>query len=87
MLPGECLGVKGYTCKGGIKHELRVCHSNAGYYIGYFCNVEPEKCALWDDCCGGPISRESEYFKSREDAEAALIDGFGSRMRMKGGDE
>ncbi|MHA1344958.1 MAG: hypothetical protein ACTSO3_01025 [Candidatus Heimdallarchaeaceae archaeon] len=39
---------------------LKVLHSNAGYYIGTFCS-----------CCG-PYSRESEYFKTRDEAEKEL---------------
>lgn len=70
MLPGECNGVGGYTCVGDgddeshgeIKLKLEVLHSAAGYYLGYTC----PKC--------GPISRESGYFKSRAEADAALPD-------------
>jgi len=43
-----------------IKPPLQVCHSNAGYYVGRFC-----------DYCG-PFSRESGYYKTSEDAEKAL---------------
>jgi len=39
---------------------LKVLHSNAGYYLGTFCN----------NC--GPHSRESDYFKTREQANTAL---------------
>lgn len=38
----------------------KVCSSAAGHYIGYWC----------DGC--GPWSRESGYFRTREDAQAAL---------------
>lgn len=37
----------------------KVCHSNAGYYIGTWC-----KC--------GPYLRESDYYHKREDAENDL---------------
>lgn len=42
--------------------EFRVCSSFAGYYIGTYC----------DDC--GPLSRESEYYTRRRDAERDLRD-------------
>jgi hypothetical protein len=47
-------------CKETVK--LRVCKSFAGYYIGSYC-----------DC--GPYSRESDYYTTREKAEAALKKG------------
>jgi len=37
-----------------------VCQSAAGYYIGYYC----------DNC--GPWSRETDYFRTRAEAQAAL---------------
>jgi hypothetical protein len=40
--------------------ELQVCHSAAGYYLGTWC----------DHC--GPYSRNSDYMRTREDAEAEL---------------
>lgn len=40
-----------------------VCKSAAGYYIGRYCNE-------------GPYSRESGYFRTREDAENALNTGL-----------
>jgi hypothetical protein len=39
--------------------EIKVCRSNAGYYIGTM-------------CCNGPHSRESGYYPSYEDAETML---------------
>jgi hypothetical protein len=48
---------------GGVKLELRVEKSAAGYYLG---------CSDKD----GPVSRESsQYFECREDAERALMSG------------
>lgn len=41
-------------------HDVQVCRSAAGWYIGRFCFL-----------CG-PISRESGYFCSAEEAEAIL---------------
>jgi hypothetical protein len=57
------LGLRGYKCECGKTHQLQVCHSNAGYYIGYYC-YNPEK--------GGPISRESCYYATEGRATAAL---------------
>ena len=59
MLPGEC-GHDGTKCPDcGKVLVLQVLSSAAGYYLGTFC------------CCG-PYSRESEYFPTRERAQAAL---------------
>jgi len=44
----------------GTALDIQVLCSAAGYYIGFFC---PE--------CG-PYSRESGYFRSREEADSAL---------------
>lgn len=63
MLPGECVGTDDVVCEDGhepITLKLSVQHSAAGYYLGFFC----------PQC--GPYSRESDYFRKREDAEAAL---------------
>ena len=46
------MGTKGIT-------ELMVCRSNAGFYVGRYC----------DD---GPYSRESGYYNTRPQAEYAL---------------
>jgi hypothetical protein len=46
---------------------LKVLHSAAGYYIGTFC----------DNC--GPYSRESDYYKSREEAQRQLDSGVFGR--------
>lgn len=45
-------------CKSDM--PLQVLRSNAGYYIGYSCK----------NC--GPYSRESGYYRNREDAEKDL---------------
>jgi hypothetical protein len=59
-LEGELSGIQGVTCSCGEKLPLKVCESFAGYYLGYSCN----------NC--GPWSRESDYFKTYEDAEEFL---------------
>jgi hypothetical protein len=52
----------------GTYSELKVLRSNAGYYIGRtFMTLEG-----WEDMG----SRESDYFKSKEEAEEALTAGF-----------
>ena len=43
--------------------ELKVCKSNAGWYVGYRC-----------DTCG-PVERKSCYFSTYNEAEEVL-DGF-----------
>jgi hypothetical protein len=64
MLPGETIASGAPStcpdCK--TKLVLQICQSFAGYYIGTWCNC-------------GPYSRESGYYGSREEAEAALKDG------------
>lgn len=59
-IPGELKGINGCECICGAELPLKVCQSAAGYYLGYFCN----RC--------GPYSRESGYFGTPEEAEAAL---------------
>lgn len=60
-MPGELRGTNGTTCMDcGARLELQVCKSAAGYYLGYWCN-----------CCG-PYSRESDYFRTHEEAQRAL---------------
>lgn len=44
----------------GLELELAVLKSHAGYYIGTFDYEE------------GPMSRESQYFATRDEAQAAL---------------
>ena len=61
----ETVGMEGAMCND--EHEpiqllLKVCHSFAGYYLGYQC----------PQC--GPYSRESGYFKTEEEATEALND-------------
>jgi len=61
MLPRETVstGVKLTVCEDcGQVPEIGVYHSFAGYYIGY--------------ACCSPFSRESGYYRKREDAEKAL---------------
>ena len=59
-IKGELKGVDGTGCICGKTLDLQVCMSAAGYYLGYWCNM-----------CG-PYSRESGYFRTHEEAEAAL---------------
>lgn len=67
-LPGECvLDTQTVCMECGTPLDIQVLCSAAGYYIGFFC---PE--------CG-PYSRESGYFRSREEAEKALNSGFYGR--------
>jgi NAD-dependent SIR2 family protein deacetylase len=60
--PGELKGfqkeVECSECKK--KLQLRVCRSNAGYYLGYYC----------PDC--GPYSRETVYYPKESQAETDL---------------
>lgn len=60
MLPGETIasGAEDQCCGKTLK--LRVLQSAAGYYIGTFC----------PNC--GPYSRESGYYKTKEEATKAL---------------
>jgi len=60
MLPSETIasGASNVCCGKTLKNE--VCQSAAGYYIGTKCHY-----------CG-PYSRESDYYKTYEAAEAAL---------------
>lgn len=46
---------------------LQVCESNAGHYVGRFC----EYC--------GPYSRESDYYKTSQEADSALKSGVFGR--------
>ena len=67
MLPGETVGTGGIDCEDcGTHLDLQVCHSGAGYYLGYLC----------PQC--GPYSRESDYFGTFEGAEKALKNPEGS---------
>jgi len=61
MLPGECLGMNGAVCSEcGETLVLKVCKSNAGYYLGYWCTRD------------GPESRETGYFDTEAEAKEAL---------------
>jgi len=60
VIRGELNGVEGTKCDCGQKLELKVCSTPAGYYLGYEC----EQC--------GPWSRETDYFRTRAEAELAL---------------
>ena len=62
MMPGECVGMNGVKCIDcGASLKLQICFSPAGHYLGYICNV-----------CSQPISRETNYFNSRIEAEQAM---------------
>lgn len=68
MLPGECLGLRGASCPECYAVlKLKVLSSPAGYYYGYWCFRD------------GPISRESEYFSTRELCEVMMKLGAGFR--------
>lgn len=55
------------TCEDcGATPKIEVQNSAGGYYIG-----------TWCDC--GPYSRESDYFRTREQAEKALKSGMFGR--------
>ena len=61
MIPGECLGMDGARCPDCYTSlKLRVCKSNAGWYLGYWCDKD------------GPESRETNYFLTRSEAEEAM---------------
>lgn len=47
--------------------ELSVCQSAAGFYLGFWCNT-----------CG-PYDRVSDYFGTREEADAALTEAKKTR--------
>lgn len=61
MLPGETIhsGASDKCPDCDTKLVEEVLQSNAGYYIG-------------TRCCCGPYSRESHYYKTREDAQKDL---------------
>jgi hypothetical protein len=60
-IPGETVGMRSTVCMDcKARLYLKVLHSNAGYYIGFWC-----------DYCG-PYSRESGYYKTRELADTDL---------------
>jgi len=47
-------------CDCGRTMELEVCRSNAGYYLGFECQ------------CSGPYSRETDYFRTYDEAQLFL---------------
>jgi hypothetical protein len=47
-------------CSCGTIMELEVCRSNAGYYLGFECQ------------CSGPYSRETDYFRTHDEAQLFL---------------
>lgn len=61
VLPGETIRTGASDTCPDCKEKLveQVLLSNAGYYIGTRCNC-------------GPYSRESGYYKTREEAQNAL---------------
>lgn len=64
MLPGETIrsGASPVCEDCGLKLEFQVCRSNAGFYVG-----------TWCEC--GPYSRESGYYRTREECQKALDTG------------
>lgn len=68
MIPGETVVAKTTECVECHQTlTIKVCHSWGGYYVGFIC----------PNC--GPYSRESYYYKTREEAEEALKSGQYSR--------
>ena len=62
-------GIVVITCEDcNSEIPLKVCQSAAGYYVGRFC---PE--------CG-PYSRDSDYFKTREQAQSYLDEWIRSEV-------
>ena len=78
MLPGETMGkdvvaIRCPCCSAMLKLDVQ--KSAAGYYLGYFCYGVEES----GPC--GPISRESGYYRTREEARAD-INSFIHREEM-----
>ena len=68
-LPGECVGEPTKIChECSTELAIDIQKSAAGYYVGFFCPT-----------CG-PYSRESGYYRSYEEAEAALSTGSYGRF-------
>ena len=66
VIAGETVGGSpSTTCDCGTEMPLAVQQSGAGYYLGYFC----PKC--------GPYSRESGYYRTREEAESNMEAEYG----------
>lgn len=68
MLYGETIATGADDVCCGVKMEIRVLRSAAGYYVGTRCNE-----------CGSPNSRESGYYKTALDADKALKGGYYTR--------
>ena len=68
MLPGETIASGAPVICSDCNTEAiwGVYHSAAGYYVGTYC-----------EC--GPYSRESGYYRSREQADKALASGDSAR--------
>lgn len=64
MIKGETIASGApKTCPDcGKTPKLQVCYSNAGYYIGTMCNC-------------GPYSRETDYYRTRKEAQEELNRG------------
>ncbi len=62
MFQGETVlsGAQTSCFECGTELEMKVCRSGAGYYVGYWCDTD------------GPHTRETGYFKTELEAEAAL---------------
>ena len=70
-LPGETIGIGGTCCPFcGKSLEPCICHSAAGWYIGYF-------------CCG-PVSRETGYYLNLAAARADLARVLGGLAPLNG---
>ena len=67
-IQGECIqtGASPICEVCGKKYVMQVLHSAAGYYIG-------------TECCDGPNSRESGYYKNYFNVEVVLLSGQYSR--------
>jgi hypothetical protein len=67
VLKGETIATGApEICDCGEKVEWNVYHSGGGYYIGTYCPVH------------GPYSRESRYFRTKQEAMSAWdIGDFG----------
>ena len=67
MMPGETIwSGASKTCDCGTEFELEVMRSAAGYYVGTCCHNS--QC----DRRGAPYTRESEYYRTEEEAQRAL---------------
>jgi hypothetical protein len=64
MIPGETIatGASPTCSECHVTPKLEILQSPIGFYIGTMCNC-------------GPYSRESDYYRSRTDAEIALKAG------------